>query len=207
MGSSPATQHPCQDIWDHALAGELQLPTGRLYRPLPALYWVVFADFIILAAGETSWLALRTSRFTEDEFVRRGLRCVTVGTLILSGFYGQYAGGVVGRLISSRLPGPLRGVPAQAVIGTSAAVIAGLRHTRSAEVWLPTPLVGPHAEPANERQYLPAAPPRPDVSRVEILGSADLQRELFFRVETGSPARRWPIKPKLRACCPTLLSS
>jgi len=109
---------------DHALAGELQLPTGRLYRPLPALYWVVFADFMILAAGETSWLALRTSRLTGDEFVRRGLRCVTVGTLILSGFYGQYAGGVVGRLISSRLPGPLRGVPAQAVIGTSAAVIA-----------------------------------------------------------------------------------
>jgi len=109
---------------DHALAGELQLPTGRLYRPLPALYWVVFADFMILAAGETSWLALRTSRLTGDEFVRRGLRCVTVGTLILSGFYGQYAGGVVARLISSRLPGPLRGVPAQAVIGTSAAVIA-----------------------------------------------------------------------------------
>ena len=85
---------------DHALAGELQLPTGRLYRPLPALYWVVFADFMILAAGETSWLALRTSRLTGDEFVRRGLRCVTVGTLIL------------------------RGVPAQAVIGASAAVIA-----------------------------------------------------------------------------------
>ena len=109
---------------DRATAAELQVPTDRLYTPMPALYWLVFSDYMVLAAGEVAQLAFRTSRLTREESLRGGLRCVGAGALILSGFYGQYATGVVGRVLSPRLPSPLRGVPAQAVIGTAGAVIA-----------------------------------------------------------------------------------
>lgn len=109
---------------DRSLAGELQVPTDRLYRPMPALYWVAFSNFMVAAAGDTARLAFRTSTVTRDEALRAGLRCVGAGTLVMSGFYGQQAAGITGRLITSRLPEPLRGVPAQAVIGGSAAVIS-----------------------------------------------------------------------------------
>jgi len=109
---------------DRAVAGELQLPTERIYQPMPALYWVAFSDFIMQAAGDTARLAFRTSHLTRDEMLRTGLRCVGAGTLVMSGFYGQHTAGIVGRLVSPRLPEPLRGVPAQAVIGGAAAVIA-----------------------------------------------------------------------------------
>lgn len=109
---------------DRAVAGELQLPTDHIYQPMPALYWVAFSDFIMQAAGDTARLAFRTSHLTRDEMLRTGLRCVGAGTLVMSGFYGQHTAGIVGRRVSPRLPEPLRGVAAQAVIGGAAAVIA-----------------------------------------------------------------------------------
>lgn len=109
---------------DRAVAGELQLPTARIYRPVPALYWVAFSDFVMEAAGDTARLAFRTSHITRDEVLRTGLRCVGAGTMAMSAFYGQHTAGILGRVVSPRLPEPLRGVPAQAVIGGSAAVIA-----------------------------------------------------------------------------------
>lgn len=109
---------------DRALAAELQLPTNHVYDPIPALYWVAFSDFMVEAAGETAQLALRASRLTRDESLRNGLRCLGAGTSILAGFYGQYAAGLIGRMVSDRFPGPLRGVPAQAIIGTGAAAVA-----------------------------------------------------------------------------------
>lgn len=109
---------------DRSLAAELQVPSEHLYRPMPALYWVAFSNFMVQAAGDTARLAFRTSTVTRDEALRAGLRCVGAGTLVMSGFYGQQAAGITGHLISSKLPQPLRGVPAQAVIGGSAAIVA-----------------------------------------------------------------------------------
>ena len=109
---------------DRALAAELQVPSEHIFQPLPAVYWLAVSEFMVQATGDTGRLAFRTSRLTRDESLRSGLRCVGAGTLLLATFYAQYAAGLSGRLVSRRLPGPLRGVSAQAVVGTAAAAIA-----------------------------------------------------------------------------------
>lgn len=105
------------------VAAELQLPSERLYDPMTAAYWLVFSQFMVRSVGEVAYLTHQTSRLTHKESLRGGLRCTTVGAALLAGFYGQFAAGVAGRLVSHRLPPPLRGVPAQAVIGTAASAI------------------------------------------------------------------------------------
>lgn len=109
---------------DRSIAAELQQPTERLTRPLSAAYWLLFSAFMVRSTTETGRLALRTSRLTHDPGLRHGLRCVTIGGLGLSGFYGHYALAILGKLLNPRLPGPVRGVRAQAVIATCAATIA-----------------------------------------------------------------------------------
>ncbi len=109
---------------DRPLAAELQLPSERLYDPLTATYWLVFSQFMVRSVGGVAYLAHRTSRLTQEESLSGGLRCATAGAVLLASFYGQLAAGLAGRLVSHRLPPPLRGVPAQAVIGTGAAAIA-----------------------------------------------------------------------------------
>jgi len=109
---------------DRSVAAELQVPSDRLYTPLPTTYWLVFCNFMVQTAGEVAQLALRSSRLSRKESVRVGLRMVATGALLLAGHYGQLGTAVAGRLVSRRLPGPVRGVPAQAVIGFAAALIA-----------------------------------------------------------------------------------
>jgi hypothetical protein len=109
---------------DRAAAAELQIPTDRLYEPLPAAYWLSFTSSTMLTAGEVGRLALRASRTTEKDSVRVGMRTTAAGALLLAAFYAQYAAAITGRLVSPRFPGPVRGVPAQTIIGSAAALIA-----------------------------------------------------------------------------------
>lgn len=109
---------------DRSIAGELQCPTNSVFRAMPALYWVAFSKFMVEAAGEIARLSLCTSRLTDEAVLRRGLRCVSAGTGVLAAFYGQLAIGVLGKTVTSGFPGPLRGIPAQAIIGGCAAAVA-----------------------------------------------------------------------------------
>jgi len=109
---------------DRSTAAELQVPSDRLYTRFTATYWLIFAEFIVEAATEVGVLALRTSRLTQETSLRSGLRCVGAGALLMGGFYVQYAAGVAGRLACRHFPAPLRGVPAQAVLGVGTSLIA-----------------------------------------------------------------------------------
>lgn len=109
---------------DRSAAAELQVPSDRLYTPLAAAYWLAFTSFTMQTAAEVGRLTLRASWLAEEYSLRVGLRTTAGGALLLAGFYGQYAVGVGGGLVSTRFPQPLRGVPAQAVIGSGAALIA-----------------------------------------------------------------------------------
>lgn len=109
---------------DRSVAAELQSPTDRIYHPTPALYWATFGVFMIGTAGETTRLAFRTSRLNSDVSLRVGLRCLGVGTMMLTGFYGQLVAAITARLLTSRGPAPVRGVPGQAIIGAASALAA-----------------------------------------------------------------------------------
>lgn len=111
-------------LQDRTTAAELQVPSDRLYTPLSAAYWLVYTSFTMQKATTVGRLAVRASLLANENSLRVGLRIAAAGALLLAGFYGQYAVGTGGRMLSARFPEPVRGVPAQAVIGTGAALIA-----------------------------------------------------------------------------------
>jgi hypothetical protein len=111
-------------VRDRATAVELQRPTERLFTPRTAVYWLVFAGFMVEATGEVARLAFRSSRLSPQRSVRIGLRAVSGGTALLTAFYAHYGIGTAGRTISRRFPPPLRGIPAQALTQAGALTIA-----------------------------------------------------------------------------------